>query len=251
MRVLAAVNKIWSSYLQTEFQQDAHRILEEFTNSVLSTVAARSKVGPGLSCFCPAIVIGGDNHAPLHLLGLLLDGLFERKWIKGSEIEACRGEYQSFVQEQRQLERFSTRSRPDVGDVVSFCSLQAGFRARQHLFKVYIVINMVGTCDRLSRNKYSSCSFPGVPNNSSHCTRASNFRRKISSLCQSVWWFARMRCVVLCLACRISWGDQISPRETSFLTLASLCWLNLQHSVTASQVLLFLNPGATWRPRLV
>ena len=147
-RVLAALNKIGRSYLKREFERDARGFLEEFTTSVLSTVAARSKIGQGLSCFCPAIVIGGDDHAPLHLLGLLLDGLLEGGWVKGSEIEACRSEYQSFVQEQRQLERSSTRSRPDIGDVLSFCSSQAGFRARQHLFKVCIVTNMVKFRDR-------------------------------------------------------------------------------------------------------
>ena len=142
-RVLAALNKIGSSYLKREFQRDARRFSEEFTTSVLSTVAARSKIGQGLSCFCPAIVIGGGDHAPFHLRGLLLDGLFELGWVKGSEIEACRSEYQSFVQEQRQLERSSTRSRPDIGDVLSFCCSQAGFRARQHLIKLCIVTNVV------------------------------------------------------------------------------------------------------------
>ena len=117
-RVLAALNKIQSSYLKEECQRDARRFLEEFTNSVVSTVAARSKIGQGLSCFCPAIIFGGDDHAPLHLLGLLLDRFSERGWVKGSEIEACRAEYQSFVLEQRQLERSSTRSRSDVGDVL-------------------------------------------------------------------------------------------------------------------------------------
>ena len=142
-RVLAALNKIGSSYLKREFQRDARRFLEEFTTSVMSTLAARSKIGQGLSCFCPAIVIRGDDHAPLHLLGLLLDGLLERGWVKGSEIEACWSEYQSFVQEQRQLERSSTRSGPDIADVLSFCCSQAGFRARQHLFKVCNVTNVV------------------------------------------------------------------------------------------------------------
>ena len=147
-RVLAALNKIGSSYLKRQFHSDARRILEQFTTSVLSTVTARSKIGQGLSCFCPAIVIGGDDYAPLHLLRLLLDGLLERRWVKGSEIEACLSEYQSFVQEQRQLERSSTRSRPDIGDVLSFCCSQAGFRARQHLFKVCIVTNVVRLRDR-------------------------------------------------------------------------------------------------------
>ena len=144
-RVLAALNKIGSSYLKKEFQRDARRFPEEFTTSVLSTVDARSEAGQGLSSFCPAIIIGGDDHAQLHQLCLLLDGLLERGWIKNSENEACRAEYQSFVQEQRQLERSSTRSRPDIGGVLSFCSSQAGFSARQHLFKVCIVTKGANT----------------------------------------------------------------------------------------------------------
>ena len=86
------------------------------------------------------------------MLGLLLDGLLERGWVKGSEIEACRSEYQSFVQEQRQLERSSTRSRPDIGDVLSFCCSQAGFRTRLHLFKVCIVTNVVNFRGRYLEN---------------------------------------------------------------------------------------------------
>ena len=160
------------------FRRDARWFLEELTNSKLSNVATCSKIGHGLSCFCLAIIFGGDDHVVMNLLGLLLDGLLERGWIKGSEIEACRAEYQSFVQEQRQLERFSTRSRLEVGDVLSFCSLQVGFRARQHLFKVCIVTYMVKPCNRLSR-KWVILFFPGVSDNRSHCERASNFHLEV------------------------------------------------------------------------
>ena len=135
-RVMAALGKVGSHYLQEEFRRDARRFLEDFVNCVLSTVAARSVIGQGLSFFCPAIVVGGADVAPLQLFNKLLDGLLEKGWKKGSEAEACRAEYQFFVQEQRQLERSFTRSRPDVGDVLSFCSGQAGFRARRHLYKV-------------------------------------------------------------------------------------------------------------------
>ena len=176
--ILAALNKIGSSYLKKEFQRDARRFLEEFTTSALSTVATHSKIGQGLSCFCPAIIIGGDDHAPLHLLGVLLDGLLERGWTKGGEIEACRAEYQSFVQEQRQLERSSTRSRPDVGDVLSFCSSQASFRARQHLFKVCVVTKS-GKAWWLFEPETSHLIFLGLPANSPHCMWASDFRRKV------------------------------------------------------------------------
>ena len=135
-RVMAALGKVGSQFLQKEFRRDARRFLEDFLNCVLSTVASRSVIGQGLSCFCPAFVVGGDDVAPLQLFNKRVDGLLDRGWIRGSEVEACRAEYQSFVREQRQLERSSTRSRPDVGDVLSFCSGQAGFRARRHLYKV-------------------------------------------------------------------------------------------------------------------
>ena len=140
-RVMVALGKVGSHYLQKEFRRDARRFLEDFVICVLSTVAAHSVIGQGLSCFCPAIVVGGDDIAPLQLFNKILDGLLEKGWTRGSEVEACRAEYWSFVQEQRQLERSSTRSRPDVGDVLSFCSAQAGFRARRHLYKVCIVAN--------------------------------------------------------------------------------------------------------------
>ena len=63
-RVMAALRKVGSQYLRTECRRDAHRFLEEFVSCVLSTVASRSILGQGLSCFCPAILVGGDDVAP-------------------------------------------------------------------------------------------------------------------------------------------------------------------------------------------
>ena len=135
-RVLSALAKVGSSYLKKEFRRDCRKFLEDFVNCVLLTLAERSAIGQGLSCFCPPVLIGGDDHAPLQLFDLLLDGLLANRWVRGGDMEACKSEYQSFVQEQRQLERMSTRSRPDVGNVLTFCSSQAGFRVRSHLYKV-------------------------------------------------------------------------------------------------------------------
>ena len=59
-------------------------------------------------------------------------------------MEACKSEYQSFVQEHRQLERTLTRNRPSVGNALTFCSSQAGFRVRRHLYKVCFVSNNGG-----------------------------------------------------------------------------------------------------------
>ena len=51
-RVIAALDKVGSQYLLTEFRRDACRFHGEVVNSVLSTVASRSVREQGLSCFC-------------------------------------------------------------------------------------------------------------------------------------------------------------------------------------------------------
>ena len=138
-RVSPVFEKVGSSYPKKECRRVCRKFPEDFTNCVLSTVAARSAIGQGLSCVCPPILVAGDDHAPMQLFDMLLDGLLEKGWVRGAEMEACKSEYQSVVQEQRQLERTSTKSRPDVGNVLTFCSSQAGFLVRRHLYKLCIV----------------------------------------------------------------------------------------------------------------
>ena len=92
IRVMPALNKVGSQYLRTEFCRDARRFHGEFLNCVLSPVASTSVIGHGLSCFCPAIVVGGDDVAPFQLFNKLLDGLLEKDWTKGSEFQASRVE---------------------------------------------------------------------------------------------------------------------------------------------------------------
>ena len=99
--MIAALDKVGSQYLQTMFRRDASRFLEEFVICILSTVASRLVIGQGLSCFCPAIEVGGDDIVPSQLFNNLLDGVLEKGWTTGSESEACRAQYQSFLLEWR------------------------------------------------------------------------------------------------------------------------------------------------------
>ena len=82
-RVMAALDKVGSQYLRKVFCRDARRFFEECVNCVLSPVASRSVKGQGLSCFCPAIVVSGDDGAPLELFNKLLDGLLDKGWTRG------------------------------------------------------------------------------------------------------------------------------------------------------------------------
>ena len=144
-RVHAALEKLTSHYLKRELRSSARRFLEEFTSTVLSTVAARSKLGQGISCFCPEIIIGGDDHSAFFLFGQLLDGLNACGWEKGSNVEACKAEFQSFVNDQRQVECNASRRQSDISNVVSYLTQQSGFRSRRHLYRVSMAGFQVGS----------------------------------------------------------------------------------------------------------
>ena len=134
--VLSVLETIGRSNLKKQFRRDCGKFLEDSLNCVVSTVAARSLKGQGLSCFYHLITVDGENHAPKQIFDMFFDGLLEKGCARGAEME-------SFLQEQRQLERTSNRNRPDVRNVFTFCSPQVGFRMRFHLYKVCIVFKIV------------------------------------------------------------------------------------------------------------
>ena len=139
-RLLSSLEKINSSFLRKEFRRDCRRFLEDLVSTISSAVAAHSPVGQGLSCFCPEIVIGGDDYSAFHVFGQLLDKLLELGWVKGAEIEPAEAEFHSFVREQRQVETSGNRSRVPISGVFAFCN-QPGFCFWQNLHEVsYIVL---------------------------------------------------------------------------------------------------------------
>ena len=136
--LLSSLEKINSGFLRKEFRRDCRRFLEDFVSTIFSTVGARCPIGQGLSCFCPEIVIGGDNYSAFHLFGQLLDGLLDLGWIKGSEVEPAKAEFHSFVREQRQVETSGSISWVPINIVFAFCN-QPGFRSPRNLLKVSIM----------------------------------------------------------------------------------------------------------------
>ena len=137
--LLSSLEKINDNFLREEFRRDCRRFLEDLVSTILSTVAERSRVGQGLSCFYPEIVIGGDDYSAFYPFGQLLDGLLELGWVRGSEIEPAKAKFHSFVREQRQVEPSGNRSRVPFSSVFAFCN-QPGFRSRWNLHRVSIMV---------------------------------------------------------------------------------------------------------------
>ena len=134
-RLLSSVEKLNSNFLRKEFRKDCRRFPEDLVSTILSTVAARSPGGQGLSCFCPETIIGGDDYSAFQFFGQLLDRLLELGWARGSEIEPAKAEFHSFVRKQRQVEVSGSRSRVPINSVFAFCN-QPGFHSWRNLHKV-------------------------------------------------------------------------------------------------------------------
>ena len=107
---------------------------------ILSTVATRSPIGQGLSCFCAKIIIGVDEYSTFQLFGQLLDGLLEHGWDKVSEVDPAKAEFHSSVREQRQKEVNGSRSCVPINNVFAFCN-ESGFRSRPNMHKVSIMVS--------------------------------------------------------------------------------------------------------------
>ena len=138
-RMLSSLEKINTSFRRKEFRKDCRRFLEDLVSTILSTVAARSPFGQGLSCFCPEIIIGGDDYSAFYLFEQLLDRLLEFGWVRGSATEPEKAEFHSFVREQRQVETSGNRFRLPISSVFAFCN-QPGFRSRRNLYKVSVIV---------------------------------------------------------------------------------------------------------------
>ena len=110
------------------------QLLNELVSTNLSTVAAHSLVGQGLSCFSPVIIAGSDNYSAFYF-GQLIDGLLNLGWVKGSDVEAARAEFHALVREQHQIEHIGNLRVP-INDVFSFC---CGFRSRHLSYQVSIL----------------------------------------------------------------------------------------------------------------
>ena len=121
-----------SIFLRKKFRTDYRRFLEDFLCTLRSTVATRSLVEQGLKCFCPEMVIRGDDYSVFHFFGHFLKSLMELRWVRWSEIEAAKAEIHSFVREQRQVEESASRSPAPINSVLGLCN-QPGFRDRRNL----------------------------------------------------------------------------------------------------------------------
>ena len=88
-----AFMQAWRKCVAAIWKNSFGSVLEELCSTILSTVAARSKLGQGVSRFCPEVMLGGDSHSAFFLFGQLQHGWIARGWEKGSNVDAWKAEF--------------------------------------------------------------------------------------------------------------------------------------------------------------
>ena len=97
------------------------------------------QTGSGRQLFLSWDFYGEPWHSAFFLIWQLLDSLISCGREKGSNIEACEEEHQSFVQDQPQLGCHASRKHSDISNVLSYLTHQSGFRSHRYLWHLYRV----------------------------------------------------------------------------------------------------------------
>ena len=137
--LMDSLERLSSIYIRKELKKNCWDFFDHFVSCVLSSVSARYPVGRGLSSFCPEMFDwGGDEHSATSLFVELVNALGRMKWLKSTEKEASKSEFQSFVRDQGELEYGTGVRRPEIGIIFTTYLSQLSFRSRKNLFKVCI-----------------------------------------------------------------------------------------------------------------
>ena len=143
-RGLAAIK----TRVMQEFCVKCRECLDRFVFFVLEHMTVTSGISRGLYCFCPEIMLEGDDQHVFELIDSLCELFGACNVLSSDDLKAAAVEYKSYVVEKRRHHKDSTDGASEIRDVVQFLLRDFGFQSRTHvirLFKIYCLL--VGTQD--------------------------------------------------------------------------------------------------------
>ena len=120
-----------------EFRDNCRLFLDSFVEHLLSLVYATSLVSRGLYCFCPELLLEGDDLAVLDLFGKLLRVLQECGYLTAEESIGAREEFATFVVDIRLSHKSSECRAEDIVDIVTYLSKSYILLQRRNLLRVF------------------------------------------------------------------------------------------------------------------
>ena len=119
-----------------EFRVHCKEFLDHLVFVILKNPAVSSRVASDFSCFCPEIMLEGDDRAVFRLFADLTGVLESCGLLAVDEIKAGIEQFNSFIVEKRRQHDRSNITASEISDVVQYLLRDFSFQARHHVCRV-------------------------------------------------------------------------------------------------------------------
>ena len=119
-----------------EFRVHCKEFLDRLVFVILKNPAVSSRVARGFSCFCPEIMLEGDDRAVFRLFADLTGVLESCGLLAADETKAGIEQFNSYIVEKRRPHDRSNITASEISDVVQYLLRDFSFHARHHVCRV-------------------------------------------------------------------------------------------------------------------
>ena len=117
--------------------------MDHLVDAILSLHLVTGNFYQGIYCFCPEMLLEGDDRYIFGLFGKLVRVLQKVGWLSRDAVNASVDEFDAFVAEARFRHGESGRAASAINDVVAYLLSDYGFLFRHNLVRVLQLRNLV------------------------------------------------------------------------------------------------------------
>ena len=126
-----------------EFRRRCQELMDRLVEVILSLHLVSAEFYQGIYCFCPELLLEGDDRYILGLYAKLLRVLEKSGWLTTDVAKASLVEFTSYVVEVRVRHRDSDRSAAEIVDIVPYILADYSFCCRHNLVRVLELCSLV------------------------------------------------------------------------------------------------------------
>ena len=120
-----------------DFRTRCRRFIDRLVDVILSKLLVSSDFLQGVYCFCPELLLGGDDRCVFTLFSRLMRVLEKSGVVSSAESRSAVEEFATFVVDIRARHLSSGQQSEDIADVISYLLADYGFLARKSLCHVF------------------------------------------------------------------------------------------------------------------
>ena len=126
-----------------EFRNRCREFVDRLVDVILGQQVVSSDFLQGLYCFCPELLLEGDDHHVFQLFSRLVRVLERCGYLSGCDAQSSREEFATYVVDARSRHRESEKSAEQIKDITEFLFSDYSFMSRKSLVRVLKVCCLV------------------------------------------------------------------------------------------------------------